>query len=107
MEKLNGAFTSAVWNVKPGKEEEFIKEWTEFANWSLNTDNGAGHLLQDTQDPSRFISVGKWSSEEVINNWRENPEFKDRLTKISELLAEPTKPHMMKEVSRVGEQELV
>ncbi|MGZ4042559.1 MAG: antibiotic biosynthesis monooxygenase family protein [Bacteroidia bacterium] len=107
MEKLKEAFTSAIWNVKPGKEEEFIKEWTEFAKWSLNIDNVSAHLLQDTDNHSRFISVGKWSHAEAIEEWREKTEFKERLSKIADLLAEPTKPNVMKEVSKVGDIVLV
>jgi heme-degrading monooxygenase HmoA len=107
MENINQAFTTGIWLVKEGKEEEFIKQWTEFANWSMSIDNGAARLLQDADNPRRFVSVGKWSGEAAIQKWREQSQFKDAMARISDLLAEPAKPQRMKEVAHVGEHELV
>jgi heme-degrading monooxygenase HmoA len=103
MEKSNQAFTTGVWNVKNGKEKEFIKEWAEFAKWSSNSGNATAQLLQDTDNPSRFISIGKWNNTDEIQKWLEKSEFKDAMLKISNLLAEPAKPQMMKEVAHVGD----
>ena len=103
MEKSNQAFTAGVWNVQKGKETEFIKEWTEFATWSNNNDKATARLLQDTDNPSKFISIGKWNNMEAIQKWRQESEFKDAMAKLSNLLIEPIQPHTMKEVAKVGD----
>ena len=104
METTEKTFTTGVWNVKKGKEKEFIKEWTKFANWSSRSGGAlSGRLMQDSQDPSRFISVGEWEDGDSIQKWRERPEFKEAMSRFSELLVEPVKPQQMTEVAKVGE----
>jgi heme-degrading monooxygenase HmoA len=104
MENSNRSFTTGVWNVKKGKEQEFINAWKEMAEWtSKNMDGVSAHLLQDSQDQSRFISVGEWVNESNIQKWRESNEFKKAFEKINNLLAESSQPHNMKEVASVGE----
>jgi heme-degrading monooxygenase HmoA len=108
MENHDQIFTTAVWTVKKGKEEEFIKQWTEFAKWTNEQiDNGSAKLLQDSDNSQRFTSVGKWNSLEAMQGWRERSEFKDFLNRITELLTEPTQPHLMREAAKVGEHEIV
>jgi heme-degrading monooxygenase HmoA len=103
MENSNQSFTTGVWNVKKGKEQEFINAWREMATWTFqNMDGGSARLLQDSQNPSMFISVGEWTSEANIQKWRESSDFKSALAKISALLAEPSQPHKMKEAVSVG-----
>lgn len=104
METTEKNFTTNVWKVQKGKEKEFIKEWTQFANWSSRAAGAStGRLMQDAQDPTRFISVGEWESEDSIRKWGELPEFKEFMSKFSELLVEPAKPQRMVEVAKVGE----
>jgi heme-degrading monooxygenase HmoA len=104
METIEKPFTTAVWNVRQGKEKEFIKEWTRFADWSSRTAGAiTGRLLQDTENPTRFISVGEWDDENTIKKWREQPEFREAMSALSDLLAEPVEPKRMKEVAKVGE----
>lgn len=104
MENSNQSFTTGIWNVKKGKEQEFINAWKEIAQWTFNNmDGGSARLLQDAKDQSRFISVGKWVSENNIQKWRETTEFKTALEKMNNLLVEPSEPHTMKEVVAVGE----
>ncbi len=77
MTKLGQPYTSGIWTVKPGKEEEFIQAWREFANWSGSSQVGAGaaRLLQDLEHPNRLISFGDWDNPESIQQWRSTPEF--------------------------------
>jgi heme-degrading monooxygenase HmoA len=104
MENSNQSFTTGIWNVKKGKEQEFITAWKELADWTFKTmDGGSAHLLQDSKDQSRFISVGTWTSENNIQKWRETTQFKTALEKINNLLVEPSQPQNMKEVATVGE----
>lgn len=107
MKKSNQTFTTGVWNVKKGKEKEFIKEWAEFAEWSNNIDNVSARLFQDDETPTRFVSIGTWNDDGTIQKWRERSEYKDSLSRITNLLTEPAKPQKMKEVANVGEYSLV
>lgn len=104
MENSNQSFTTGVWNVKKGKEQEFISAWKEIAQWTFsNMDGGSARLLQDAKDQSKFISVGKWVSESNIQKWRETSEFKNALEKMNNMLVESSEPHTMKEVATVSE----
>jgi heme-degrading monooxygenase HmoA len=108
MENSNQSFTTGIWNVKKGKEQEFIEAWKEMAEWTFNNiDGGSARLLQDSKDGSRFISVGQWTSENNIQKWRDTDEFKNALNKINTLLAEPAQPHSMREAAVVGEKTIV
>jgi heme-degrading monooxygenase HmoA len=108
MENLNQSFTTGIWNVKKGKEQDFINAWKEIAEWTFNNmDGGSARLLQDSKDQSRFISVGLWMSENNIQKWRETDDFKKALEKINNLLVEPSEPHVMQEVATVGEKTIV
>lgn len=81
-------YTSGVWKVKPGHAEEFIAAWAEFAEWTKTHAPGAGSatLLRDTSDEDRFVSFGPWDSVESIVAWRALDGWKDRITKVRELL---------------------
>src|SRR5437868_5401758 len=71
-------YTLGIWVIKPGKEAAFIDEWTSFAHWMKEYTPGVGQgkLLQDAQNPSRFISMGPWEDMKSIQAWRESEEFK-------------------------------
>ena len=77
------AYTLGVWQVKPGREEEFVNAWHALAQWTLergyDTD---GTLLRDHADRSRFVSFGPWPSAEAAQRWRDDPGFRERLDEI-------------------------
>jgi heme-degrading monooxygenase HmoA len=81
-------YTQGVWMVKPGREEEFVRAWSEFAVWTLEHAAGTGSakLLRDLEDASRFVSIGPWESFEAIEAWRDLDGFKERVGRIRELL---------------------
>jgi quinol monooxygenase YgiN len=93
-------YTLGIWMVKPGKAEEFINEWTLFAQWTSNNVPSAGkaHLLRDEKDPLRFISFGSWKDEEAIQKWRSSEKFIDFATKIKDL-CQDFQPNTLKVVS--------
>jgi quinol monooxygenase YgiN len=90
MEDIGQPYTVGIWTVKPGKEAEFIQAWREFAEWTSKQGLGVGtgRLVQDTENPRRFISFGPWPSVEVIEQWRAMPEFKAFFEKVRELCDE-------------------
>lgn len=93
-------YTLGIWTVKPGNEKEFIKEWTEFANWTDKNISGPGkaYLLQDEKNFLRFISFGPWDNEKSIQEWRESNEFKRFVAKVKEL-CDDFQPNTLKVVS--------
>ncbi|MEX0881453.1 MAG: antibiotic biosynthesis monooxygenase family protein [Candidatus Saccharimonadales bacterium] len=72
-------YTSGNWLVQEGKEEEFMRRWKEFAQWSAKNTSGSGdfYLIQETANPRHFLSFGSWENPEAVNSWRQTPEFKD------------------------------
>jgi heme-degrading monooxygenase HmoA len=92
-------YSVGIWSVKPGKEEEFLKSWKDFANWTMANQKGSRNvvMLQDSEQKNRFISVGPWDNLENMQAWRQSPEFKAAFMKFKELCDE-IKPHTMKSV---------
>jgi len=68
MYKLNQLFTSGTWLVKQGKEEEFVREWKEFADWSVQNNLGSDkpYLLEDINNPKYYISFGPWPDKVIV-----------------------------------------
>ena len=87
MTNTNQLYTHGLWIAKPGNEQVFITEWSNFAKWTAKHQSGAGtgYLLQDREHPQEFISFGPWDNENAISAWRQRPEFKAFVSKIREL----------------------
>ena len=85
---MSTPFTQGVWVVKPGRADDFVAAWIEFAEWtSANVSGpGRGQLLRDTANADRFVSIGPWESMEAIERWRSEPGWRERVTKIREML---------------------
>jgi heme-degrading monooxygenase HmoA len=81
-------YTSGEWKTKAGREDEFISLWQDFASWSKQNFPEAveAKLLQNQDDPTRFVSLGQWEKEEVIEAWRVSDGFQERMGKIRETL---------------------
>jgi len=81
-------YTHGVWVVRTGHEEEFVARWRDLAEWTAANVPGAGtaRLLQDSDHPGRFISVGPWESREAVASWRSLLGFQERLGRLRELL---------------------
>ena len=80
-------YTSTTWIVKPGHEDEFVRRWTAFADWS------AGHglaapamLLRDVDEPTRFVSFGPWEDIQMIWRWRGLTGFQEHVASLNEVL---------------------
>ncbi len=79
-------YTCGTWIVRDGSEEEFVTRWTALVN---SADDGPGAesfiLIQDRQDPHRFISFGAWDEWTSIDGWRASDAFKERMGACREL----------------------
>ena len=92
-------YTHGTWHVKAGHEDEFVAAWTEFVDWTQTFLPHAGAtLMQDRDDPSRFVSFGPWRSVDEVQLWRAETGFQERLAQLRELL-ESFDPQLMEVVA--------
>jgi quinol monooxygenase YgiN len=96
-------YSSGVWIAKPGREAEFVKAWHDFADWSLHEldNHGWAMILQDREQPNRFLSIGPWDSQEQLDRWRAHPGFREHVGVLRELI-ESLEPHTLDVVAEVG-----
>lgn len=89
-------YSLGIWSVKTDKEDDFLKNWKDFANWTIQNQKGARSviMLQDSEQKNRYISLGPWDNAESLQEWRKTPEFKDAFVKFKELCNE-IEPHTM------------
>src|SRR5215211_7329745 len=87
MERTDQSYSSGQWKVRAGSEEEFVKRWNTFIEWSLENAPGAGSfvLVRSTEDPTSFLSLGSWESQEAQQAWREMPRMQELLDQCREL----------------------
>ncbi len=80
-------FSSTTWIVKPGLEDEFVRRWTEFADWSAGQGLAApAMLLRDVDEPTYFVSFGPWEDIQMIWRWRGLAGFQERVDSLNEVL---------------------
>lgn len=93
-------YTIGIWTTKPGNEAAFISVWADFAQWMSKHTSGAGkgYLLQDAQNPSKFVSMGGWDDTGSIQTWRDSEEFKTFAGKAM-MLCQHFEPNMMNVVA--------
>lgn len=84
---IQRTYTSGNWLIKEGQEKEFIRRWKEFAQWTVKNVPGSGdyYLIAESKNSRHFVSFGSWENQEVVNRWRQLPEFKDFLGKCKQL----------------------
>ena len=74
---MGKCFGTTIWQVKDGKQEEFVERWTTFLNWTRETQDGlkAAQLVADEEDRQRFLSVGEWRDSAARQAWQDTPRF--------------------------------
>lgn len=92
-------YSVGIWSVKQGKEEAFLKIWTDLANWTMANKMGGISvvMLKDVEQNNLFISYGPWTSLESVQKWRQQSEFKAAFVKLKEVCNE-IKPKTMRRV---------
>jgi quinol monooxygenase YgiN len=81
-------YTSGIWTVKAGREEEFARTWQESVDRLVLEFPGVTfRLLRDTENPRRFVSFGgAWRNAEQIAASRSLPAFQEAMAAVQELL---------------------
>ena len=78
-------YTTGNWKPKAGEEDAFVAAWSEFAGWASQMP-GAGklRLARDEQDPTSYVSFGRWESLEAAHAWKGSPEFRERMGRVQQ-----------------------
>lgn len=81
-------YTSGVWVVKEGREEEFTRRWQESTDkLALEFPDVKFMLFRDRENPRRFVSLGEgWRNADQIDAARSTPEFQDAMASIWRVL---------------------
>ena len=80
---MSETYTSGAWVVKAGEEEDFVREWTEFASWASGFDgSGTFRLVRDLDRPATYMSFAPWESFDAQQAWKEEPEFRERIMRV-------------------------
>jgi heme-degrading monooxygenase HmoA len=81
-------YTSGVWVVKKGREDEFAKRWQESADrLALDFPGVKFMLFRDRENAQRFISLGEgWRNLDQIEAARETPEYQDAMAAVWRVL---------------------
>jgi hypothetical protein len=84
---------------------EFIEAWQSSSEWLLEHLPGerGGVLLEDRNDPSRFISFAPIADPAKIEEVMSEPQFQELWSDVMETGA-TVKPHSMRVVGAVGGQ---
>lgn len=100
---MDELYTHTTWRVKAGREREFIAAWNEWIRWSQSAMPLSGAtLLQDCDDPTRFVSFGRWESLQQVSGWRSAPEYQEQVARMQELV-EGFDPQTMARVATSGQ----
>jgi heme-degrading monooxygenase HmoA len=96
-------YTCADWLVEEGREADFVREWTEFVDWSLERGDGAigGMVLQDPSEPRRFFTIGPWESADALRAWMSDPSLEERSEPLKGL-ADQFQPRLLELRGRRG-----
>jgi heme-degrading monooxygenase HmoA len=71
-------YASGNWLVKEGKEEDFVRAWRSWFEWSRDHAPGlrGAILIRSMDDPRRFVSMSTWESEKARADWMATDEFR-------------------------------
>jgi heme-degrading monooxygenase HmoA len=86
---MTAVYTMGSWMPNPGREEDFVAAWSEFAAWA-SSQPGAGtlRLVRNLTAPERFVSFGDWKAIAAVRAWKGSPEFKERMARVLQHVSE-------------------
>jgi heme-degrading monooxygenase HmoA len=82
-------YTSGVWVVKKGHEDEFVRRWQASVDQlALQYPGITFRLLRDVDQPQRFVSIGgAWRNPEQIAVARSLPSYQEAMKEVEAVLA--------------------
>src|SRR5688572_4947599 len=86
------AYTLAMYRVKKGREDDFVRIWNELADTFINLPNPpiAGTLIRSVTERSLFYSFGPWPSADDVAAMRASPKAGEMFGKLREVCDELT-----------------
>ena len=83
-------YTLAKWQVRPGREEDFIRAWDQLAEVFVALPEAPlwGTLIRSESDPALFYSFGPWHEPEDITAMRADPLAQAAMERVRELCVE-------------------
>lgn len=102
MERIGQSYRLGVWGVPPEKADEFVEAWQSLSEWLADhlPDERGAILLEDTTDPTRFISFSTIDNTTKVDEVMSDPEFQDLMQVVMET-CDTLKPHNMRVVRAV------
>jgi hypothetical protein len=96
MQKIGQPMRLGIWMVKSEKTSEFIKAWQLSADWIAQNlpEDGEAILLQETEDPNKFISFGFSSNLEKVQDVMSQTEYQELFSRVR-ALCDDVQPHRM------------
>lgn len=80
---MSETYTSGSWTVRPGEEDAFVREWTDFVTWaSTMPGSGTFRLVRDLDRPGSYTSFAPWETFEAQRAWKALPEFPERIGQV-------------------------
>jgi heme-degrading monooxygenase HmoA len=80
---VSETYTSGIWVVKDGEEDEFVAAWRDFVSWgSTWPGSGTFRLVRDIDEPGRYTSFAPWESFDAQQAWKQSPEFPERIGRV-------------------------
>ena len=84
---MENLYTHTTWRVKPGHEDDFVRCWTEWIEWSHAEGlREEALLLRDAENPQTFVSFGPWENVAAVATWRALPGYQERVARLQEVL---------------------
>jgi heme-degrading monooxygenase HmoA len=76
-------YTSAIWTVKEGHEDDFVAAWEDFVRFGAeHAGSGMFHMTRDVENPRRYFSYAPWESSEAITGWTTDPQFPEKIGRV-------------------------
>jgi heme-degrading monooxygenase HmoA len=103
MTEIGALYSAGIWTVKPGNEAAFIQTWDGLARWTTENikDVLPAVLVQDAENPLKFISFGPWKDLDTLTAWRNTPAFRKAFAEFRTLCSE-IQPRTMRCVAFAG-----
>jgi quinol monooxygenase YgiN len=80
-------FTHGRWTVVPGREDEFVRVWSDLARQASDLPGAERPtLLRDRDRPNLFLTFGAWADIEAVEAFRASELFQDAVTRTGPLV---------------------
>ncbi len=81
-------YTLITWNVRAGREEDFVSAWEDVTRWVARQAPEVEwpRLMRDPHEFSRFMSFGASVDAIAVERWRARPEWSRQITRLLKLV---------------------